>query len=206
MRHLQPGDKAVFALRDPVSRFISGFYSRQRRGEPRYHIDWSPAEQNMYEWFDSPQDLANALAAPFGERRRRAIFAMRTLVRRPMTYWAGRPPYLVKHIGDVLHIARQETLDEDWERLKELLDLPRDQMLPDDELIAHRTTYSGEGTIKRKGVRALRRWYAFDYLLLEIAEDFRRGNHPQPRSRASLALARFRRIAAGATSPRSPVH
>ncbi|MCP3675876.1 MAG: hypothetical protein GY829_15615 [Gammaproteobacteria bacterium] len=33
-----PGDKVIFVTRDPVSRYVSGFYSRQRMGKPRYHI------------------------------------------------------------------------------------------------------------------------------------------------------------------------
>lgn len=38
------GEKIFFFLRDPISRFISGFYSRQRKGLPRYYSEWTSEE------------------------------------------------------------------------------------------------------------------------------------------------------------------
>ena len=34
LKDVPVGDKVFFFLRDPVSRFVSGFYSKQRRGRP----------------------------------------------------------------------------------------------------------------------------------------------------------------------------
>jgi hypothetical protein len=45
LRNVPKSDKAIFALRDPVGRFVSGFYSRQRQGAPRYVREWSDAER-----------------------------------------------------------------------------------------------------------------------------------------------------------------
>jgi sulfotransferase famil protein len=170
-------DKAVFALRDPVSRFLSSFYSRFRKGEPRYYVEWTDAEREAFGWFSTPQALADALAEPSGEIRERAEIAMQSIrhLRRHMTHWTGKPAYLRKHIDKVLYVARQETLDEDWEKLKELLDLPRAQMLPHDAINAHRTRYAGGTEISEKGLQALRAWYADDYELLEIGEEIRTG-------------------------------
>ena len=49
--------KAVFALRDPLTRFISGFYSGLRKGAPRYDIGWSKGEKRAFSWFSTPQEL-----------------------------------------------------------------------------------------------------------------------------------------------------
>jgi hypothetical protein len=188
-------DKAVFAVRDPISRFLSSYYSRFRKGAPRYFIEWTPAESKAFRWFDTPQALADALAEPSGKQRERAEFAMKSIrhVNRPMTEWLGSPRSFRRNIGKVLYIARQETLAEDWERLKELLDFPRDQMLPDDPLTAHRTEYDRNVEFSDEGRAALRAWYADDYELLAIAEDFRSGRMPTQPSRlgwlASLPLA-----------------
>jgi hypothetical protein len=180
------GDKAVFAFRDPISRFLSGFYSRLRKGAPRHFSDWTEAEAQSFQWFSTPQALADALAEPSGETRRRAEFALQSIwhLNRPMTYWTGKPSYFRRHIDKVVYVARQETLDDDWERLKELLDLPREQMLPTDDVYAHRTAYmpDDDRTISDKGVEALRSWYADDYELLEIAEELRSGEPRPPRS------------------------
>jgi hypothetical protein len=181
------GDKVVLPLRDPISRFLSGYYSRLRKGAPRHFSDWTEAEARSFEWFPTPQALADALAEPSGELRSRAEFAMRSVwhLNRPMTFWTGKPSYVRRHIDKVLYVARQETLDEDWEKLKELLDLPRDQMLPADADVAHRTQYTADDdrTISEPGLHALRAWYADDYEVLEMADELRQGRSPAPRSR-----------------------
>ena len=168
-------DKAVIPLRDPVSRFLSGFYSRFRKGAPRHCIEWTADERTSFELFPTPQTLADALAEPEGSLREQAVFAMGAIghVKYSMTHWTGTPDYVRKHVERVLYVLRQETLDDDWEALKELLDLPRDQKLPSDAVTAHRTTYPGSREISAEGVRALRAWYADDYELLEIGERVR---------------------------------
>lgn len=191
MSDLEDGEMAVFALRDPITRFVSGFYSRLREGAPRYHIRHTPAERRAFEWFPTPQALADSLAEKWGKDHRRATIAMDSIghVKRRMTFWTGKPDYLRGNLDRILYIARQETLSEDWEKLKEVLDMPRDVMLSGDDTIAHRTAYVGDRTISEKGTSALRKWYAEDYELLAIADQFRAGT-VQP------APARLSRIAA----------
>jgi hypothetical protein len=176
------GDKAVFALRDPVARFLSGFYSRQRKGAPRYVREWSDAERRSFEWFSTPRALADALAQPAGEQRERAEFAMEAIrhLRRRLTMWTGSPDYLLGHLDKVLYIARQETLAEDWERLKELLELPGDLALPEDDVTAHRTDPALDRSLSDAGAAAVRAWYAEDYEVLAIGEDVRQGTLARP--------------------------
>jgi len=170
------GDKAVLAFRDPVSRFVSGFYSRLRKGRPRHFREWSDDERKAFGWFETPEALADALGDGWRQRRRaeRAMRSIRQL-RRPMTQWAGRPAFFRENLDKVLYVARLETLDEDWERLKELLDIPRDVPLPQDDRGAHRTSYPRDTAISERGREALARWYAEDYELIEIADGLREG-------------------------------
>jgi Sulfotransferase family len=193
MSDLEEGDMAVFALRDPITRFVSGFYSRLREGAPRYHIRHTRAERRAFEWFPTPQELADALAEKRGKERRRATIAMESIghVKRRMTFWTGTPDSLRRNLDRVLYIARQETLSEDWEKLKDLLDLPREVMLSGDDTIAHRTEYVGDRTIGKKGTRALRKWYAEDYELLAIADQVRAGTtQPTPAKLSRMAALR----------------
>ena len=60
---------AIFPLRDPVTRFVSGFYSRLRRGRTAVLHPAHEAERKAFEWFPTPQELADALA----ERRAEAM-------------------------------------------------------------------------------------------------------------------------------------
>jgi hypothetical protein len=186
---VQAGDFAVIPLRDPVTRFVSAFYSRLRQGAPRYVMEWTPRERKAFAWFPTPQALTDALAEPSGEPRRRAEFAMEAIghVRLPMTHWTGKPSYVHKRIDDIVFFARQETLDADWEKLKELLGLPGEQTLPRDPVIAHRTSYTDDRVISPRGTRALREWYADDYEVLEIAEEIRRAGPDRARVSAVRA-------------------
>jgi hypothetical protein len=172
------GDKAVLAFRDPVSRFVSGFYSRLRKGRPRHFREWSDDERKAFGWFETPEELADALGDRWRQRRR-AEFAMRSIrqLRRPMTQWAGQPDFFRESLDKVLYVARQETLDKDWERLKELLGIARDVLLPQDDRGAHRTSYPRDAAISERGREAIARWYAEDYELLEIADGLREGRY-----------------------------
>jgi hypothetical protein len=57
------GDKVFlfFFLRDPVSRFVSGFNSRLRQGQPRYNSAWNEAEKRAFGFFPTANSLAEAL-------------------------------------------------------------------------------------------------------------------------------------------------
>jgi hypothetical protein len=177
LRHVPKGDVAILTLRDPISRFLSGFCSRQRKGAPRHLREWSDAERLSFEWFSTPQELADALAEPPGTARHRAEFAMNSIahLRRRLIAWTGRPAYLLRHLDKVLYVARQETLDDDWERLQELLELPREVVLPHDFVAAHKTIYPYDLALSDMGTAALREWYAEDYEVLRIAEHVRQG-------------------------------
>lgn len=170
------GDLAIFSVRDPASRFVSGFYSRLRKGAPRYNREWSDAERKCFGWFSTPQELADALTKRWGPQRKKAEFAMNSIrhLRRPMVWWTGPAPEFRKLLPQVLYIARQETLDEDFERLKKLLDLPPDLSLPSDPVKAHRFTGDNDRSLTPKMLDALREWYAKDYELLEVCEEARK--------------------------------
>ena len=44
LRSVPVGERVAFFVRDPLTRFVSGFLSRQRKGRPRYFHDWSAEE------------------------------------------------------------------------------------------------------------------------------------------------------------------
>lgn len=173
---LPPDDQAMFSVRDPASRFVSGFYSRLRKGAPRYNREWSDAERKCFGWFSTPQELAEALTKGWGPQRKKAEFAMKSIrhLRKPMIWWTGTADEFRSKLGRVLYIARQETLDEDFQRLKKLLDLPADLALPSDPVQAHRFTGDADRSLTPKMVAALREWYADDYALIEVCDEARK--------------------------------
>jgi len=118
MRHVPPEDYVFFCLRDPVDRFVSAFWSRYNKGQPRYYFEWSDAERRAFEMFPTPQRLAGALASDDPEERSVAEWALGNIKHmKPAQRFVGNPAQLRARLKQVVYIARQETLTADWAQL-----------------------------------------------------------------------------------------
>src|SRR5438309_7646179 len=120
------GDKVIFFVRDPIARFISGFYSRQRQGQPRYHVPWTAAEKAAFARFATPSELASALSCERDEQRNAATYAMKNIghVKSSLWDWLGSEAYFQTRRDAILLVGFQERLNEDFQILKEKLGLP----------------------------------------------------------------------------------
>jgi len=171
------GDHAFFCLRDPIDRFLSAFYSRLNKGQPRYYFEWTPAERRAFEAFPTPQRLAGALAGDDVTERTVAEQAMRDIRHmRPMVRSVGTPTQLRSRSSQLVYVARQETLATDWEHLKVLLRLPPDATLPSANVRAHRRGPSLDAELDAAATAAVRKWYRRDYLLLRYCDALRTWN------------------------------
>lgn len=177
LRDIPRGDRVVFFLRDPVARFVSGFLSRQRKGQPRYYTEWTPGEKAAFERFESPRALAHALSSANAEEKAAARRAMRAIEHVKDSYmrWFDSEAYFLSRQSDVLLIGFQETLGADFERLKRALGLPDALALPNDPVKAHRNPEKLDTSLDDLAVRNLRDWYRAD---LDFIEACRR--HVQP--------------------------
>jgi hypothetical protein len=166
------GEKAFFFLRDPITRFVSGFHSRQREGRPRYERPWSAGEARAFRRFATPDALATALTADDLEVRGAAIEAMHVIQHVNARYgrWLGDEEYLRSRAADVWFVGRQESLDEDFEWVRAALSLPREVALPRDDVGAHRSPAGLDTGLGSTATDNLRAWYAADYRVLEICD------------------------------------
>ena len=173
LQQVPPDEKVVFFLRDPVKRFISGFLNQQRQGLPRYFSAWTPEEAVAFERFSSPNQLALALSSEDPELRNAAEHAMKSIkhVRSSVWHWFGDPDYFLSRKSDVLFVGFQERLNEDFDSLKRILDLPDSIALPDSDSAAHRTPDSGSKRLEPAAVENLRNWYAADYRFLSLCRE-----------------------------------
>ncbi len=71
-----PELRFCFVFRDPVARFVSGFYSRLRMGRPLRKVKWSTQEAVAFSFFPTANSLAEALSSPDDRLKSAAIFAM----------------------------------------------------------------------------------------------------------------------------------
>lgn len=162
----------VIFVRDPVTRFVSGFYSRFRRGMPRHNIPWTPDEAKAFADFSSPNELALALDSGCRTRRHRAVTAMQSIGHVNASYWDwfGDKSYFASRREDLFFIGFQETLSTDFEVLKAKLGLPRAATLPTDDRQSHRTPPQFDIRLEERAINNLRKWYARDYEFIRLCE------------------------------------
>ena len=170
---IPPGDKAFFFLRDPVSRFVSGFYSRQRCGQPRRFVEWTPAERQAFTLFETANQLALALSSQDEREQQNAREAMRSITHLQTHYadWFGDQSYLLSRREDLFYIGFQETLSADFERLRTKLGLDPTVTLPEDEVNSHRNPSTVDKNLDCEATANLREWYADDYQYLALCHE-----------------------------------
>ena len=187
------GDKAIFCVRDPLSLFVSAFHSRLRKGQPKFYFEWSPAEAVAFERFPTPQSLAEGLGSPDRETRRAALAAMKAIQHiRGIRRFLGSPKQVMSHRRQIAYIGRQETLDDDWQRIRTLLELPEEIELPSDPKKAHRRAPSGEPALDARAEEILRDYYRPDYDIIAACERLRVANGwsgEPPNRRLALKIA-----------------
>jgi hypothetical protein len=175
LREMPRGDKAIFCLRNPVTRFISGFYSRQRQGQPRHFERWTPEEAVAFAQFETPNQLAVSLSSTNNAERLHAESAMRNIghVRNLYSQWFESEEYLLSRASDIFFIGFQETLADDFETLKLMLGVPATVKLPDDDIGAHRNPAHLDKKLGVQAIENLHRWYAEDFRFFNLCREIR---------------------------------
>lgn len=172
LRDVPNGESAIFLLRDPISRFVSGFNSRQRQGQPRYFSPWSPDEIVAFEHFNTPNQLALALSSPDTEQKRKAKNAMRSInhVRSSYWEWFESEQYFESRWSDIFFIGFQEHLSEDFDILKKKLGLPDSARLPEGDIAAHRNPKNLDETLEDEAIANLNNWYKDDFTFISLCK------------------------------------
>jgi len=166
-------DKFVFFARAPVHRFVSGWISRYRMGEPDYFTPWFPYELLAFWRFHSPNDLAEALSSSNANRQAAAKLAMNSIyhVKWSITdYWGGMDNF-AKCANSPFFVGRFEFLDEDYRSLLRKMS-SYGELLPDSEPFPdlpedHETPakYDGWRYLSSTAIENLQIWYHDDYVL-----------------------------------------
>jgi hypothetical protein len=174
LKLVPPGEKVVFFLRDPLTRFVSGFYSRQRKGRPGMFFPWHPLEKLAFSHFSTPNQLALALTSGEWRQQRRARRAMRCImhVNMPICWWFGSPQDFQARLPDIFFVGFQESLAEDFTRLRVMLDLPETAALPKDEIKAHKNPTHLDRTLESQAEANLKEWYQDDYKFIAFCRKY----------------------------------
>ena len=171
-------ERIVFFVRHPVSRFVSAFNSRLRQGRPKLDSKWRSDELLVFERFRTANQLAEALFDVDEESRQFALWAMHSIahVNKHLVDFLTSSAYLEERSQDILFYGFQESLSNDFARLKELLSLPEAIALPDDPVVAHRTPKGFSIELSQLGETAIRHWYRDDLAIYHYLMRKRIGN------------------------------
>jgi hypothetical protein len=173
LEEIPRGRKVFFFLREPSSRFVSGFYSRKRMGQPKYYQPWTVGETEAFSKFSSPNDLAESLSSQDNFLRDSAVRAMSEIlhVKDSYSYWFKDHNYFLSRLSDIVFIGFQETLEADFSRLKLKLDLSAEVVLPANEEKSHKTPSDLDKKLSCSAMENLIRWYADDYTFLKFIQE-----------------------------------
>ncbi len=166
------GERFMFFIRDPLSRFVSAFNSRLREGRPRYHYPWRDEEKVAFARFKTPDQLATALSADDGALRSEAEAAMRGVghLSTAYSFWFGDEAAFRARMPNVFFIGFQERLDLDFAALRERLGLPAEAELPRGDA-AHEAPAGLDRRLSDAGEANLREWYADDLAFVELCRE-----------------------------------
>jgi len=166
-------ERYFFAIRDPISRFRSGFYSRLRRGQPLHDYAWSSGEAAAFARFEHANALAEALFAD-GETGRHAFMAMKSIrhAAQNQVDWFAR-------FGDIfvsrppIWVLRQEHFSDDLAVLSARIGVDLRQVVEErgrDSSARHANDYAGVPAFSPEAKANLARWYAQDIAFYGLCE------------------------------------
>jgi hypothetical protein len=169
---LPPDARYFISIRDPISRFRSGFYSRKRKGKPLYDVEWTADEALAFENFEHANELAEALFLDT-ERGVAATAAMRSISHLAMNQvdWFPQRGFLFRNRPPVW-ILRTESFESDLRILLDRLGIDAEVETTRDEVSSHRNDYSNVPPLSELAVENLKRWYAQDFAFCAMCRDW----------------------------------
>ncbi len=176
LKDIPKNEKIIFYIRNPISRFISGFYSRQRQGKPRYFYPWDNEEKIAFEFFSTPNKLALALSSKNLEEKYKAEKAMKNINHIKSSYWDwfGDEKYFKSRLSDIFFIGSQEKFLHDFELLKKKLNLPNHIQLPTDDINMHKTPHSVDKFLEKEAIDNLKVWYKNEFKFINLCASINR--------------------------------
>ena len=169
LKEVPKEDAAVFFLRYPLDRFVSGFYSRKRKGQPTYNVPWNSAEELAFTLFETPNSLAEALSSDDEAIKTDAIKAMKGIrhVNSHFKDWLVETDYLKSHQKQLFFIGFQEHFNEDVKTLYQKL---TGKTWNQEVIKSHQTSLSEDKNLSELAKENLSNWYREDLNLYQFCK------------------------------------
>ena len=175
LRHLDSAVPYFFSIRNPISRFFSGFYSRKRKGQPKFYNPWTSHEEKSFQYFPHANNLAESLFDHDLEGRlaRNAITTIGHLRNHQIDWFEGQGEFLDLH--PPVGIIRVEHFDRDLDKLLSKLDLDfsnNEIIISNNPIVMHKNDYSNAEPLSKKAKENLQQWYLRDFFFYATCEDW----------------------------------
>jgi len=172
LENIYPWEKVFFVVRDPIDRFISGFYSRKRKGQPRIYEEWSDKEKIAFENFNTPNDLALSLIKT-NSNYKQAVEAMNSIGHVKTSYWDWfkNEKYFLRRKKNIIFIAELKELNKDFKKFKQKLNIPDYVRLPKDKIKKHSNPIEYDKKLDEKSILNLKKWYSKDYDFIRLVKE-----------------------------------
>jgi hypothetical protein len=172
---LPKGAQYFFSIREPVSRFKSGFYSRKRKGQPRLYAEWTQHEEAAFSDFPEANDLAESLfeGGALGAAAFRAIKSIRHTAQNQSDWFCTMGNFL--RTNPPIWIIRQEHFASDFQVLlrRAAFDIDVNELtISANPKTAHTFDYTGVPELSGKAVENLQIWYAQDIQFYAACEEW----------------------------------
>ena len=165
-------ERYFFSIRKPETRFVSGFYSRKRKGQPRLNSEWSPNEVLAFNKFEHANELAEALSEP-GIRGSDAFCAIKSIrhCSQNAVDWFNPLGFFLE-LRPPVYIVRQECFDQDLKVLLARLGVDFSVEVTFDPTLMHANDYDQIPDLSSKAKKNLSRWYSQDVELYKNCENW----------------------------------
>lgn len=157
LRHLPKDQQYFFSVRDPISRFVSGFYSTKNQNKG---IPWTSDEKIAFDFFSDANDLAENLfvTSAVGSRAHDAMLAIKHVAGFQCS-WLDPQRQLETH--PPVHVLFQETLESDFNALLSKLALD-----PISLTVKNNAVDQSNLSLSQTAIDKLKIWYQRDFAVI----------------------------------------
>lgn len=174
LRDLPAGEKVFFSIRDCYTRFQSVFYSRKRKGFLG-KIPWSEDEKKIFTFFQTPEDLIQAVITQQGEKAEVAALAFSPqwkIGSRGLSYWLESPDYVYSRKEDLFFIFQQPNLTADFQLFLQKCGSSGSLALPDGDKRLHQNA-GVHYYLSESSKEFLQQYFEDDAPLLRVCHELR---------------------------------
>ncbi len=169
-------EQYIFFVRSPIDRFVSGFISRLRQGQPLLKILYSEAERQTFALYPSPEHLANDLYHDNPQTQTIARECLQSIIhlRLSLKTYLNSCQYLETYQNQIFYVGRTEHLTDDFNLLTNRLGLLNLNLVTD-PIQCHVTPskYQHLKNISSTAKHNIMMYYLEDYILIAKLKQLR---------------------------------